>query len=315
MWAGAAQAQKNPRAEDPDADRFVAEGIELRAQGKDSEALRAFQSAEAIDPDSVRVQIHLATVYQALGNWLLADEYLSKALARQNHPYVNRHRRTLEDAKRVIDANIGRLEIEGEPAGAEVRLNGRLMGTLPLAEAIKTTVGSYQLEVRLEGHYPVQRPLVITGGSLVRESVHLEPLPSDFRAEGQGRLTASEMTDSIDDSGAPPWLTWTLAGAAGVAGAVTVGAVALREMHAGRWNDNTRCLEVERSRAEVCGGERDKANTAETVAIVSGVLAGVFATGAALNAFGVFASDAPPDEAGLRGCRVGFAGASCFGAF
>lgn len=314
MWTPAAQAQNASRAENPEADQFVAEGIELRAEGKDSEALRAFQRAEALDPNSVRVQIHLATVYQALGNWLLADEYLSKALARQNHPYVNRHRRTLEDAKRVIDSNIGRLEVEGEPAGAEVRLNGRLMGTLPLAQAIKTTVGSYQLEVRREGHYSSQRPIVITGGALVRESIHLESLPSDV-AGGEGRLTASGMPDGIDDPGARPWLTWTLAGAAGLAGAVTVGAIVLREMHAGRWNDNSRCLEVERTRAEVCGDERDKANTAETVAVVSGVLAVVFGAGAALNAFGVFESDAPPGEVGLRGCHLGITGASCFGAF
>jgi hypothetical protein len=313
IWTGAAHAQSARRPEE--ADQFVAEGIELRARGKDNEALRAFQRAEALDPDSVRVQIHLATVYQALGNWLLADEYLSKALARQNHPYVNRHRQTLEDAKRVIDANIGQLEIDGEPAGAEVRLNGRLVGTLPLARAIKATVGSYELEVRREGHYSAQRPIVIAGGALVRESIHLEPLPSDLRAEVQARSSTSGMADGIDDSRVRPWLTWTLAGAAGLAGTVTVGAIVLREVHAGRWNDNSRCLEIERTRAEVCGDERDKANTAETVAVVSGVLAGVFATGAALNAFGVFDSDEPPGEAGLRGCRLGFSGASCFGAF
>jgi hypothetical protein len=318
LLAAGARAQDAVHPENPEADKFVAEGIELRAQGKDNEALRAFQKAAAVDPDSVRVQIHLATVYQALGNWLLADEYLSMALARQNHPYVNRHRQTLEDAKRVIDANIGRLEVEGEPAGAEVRLNGRLVGTLPLAAPIKTTIGSYQLEVRRDGHYSVQRPIVITGGGLVRESIRLEPLPADTGVQSRGRgagAASPGMPDGVADSTGRPWLTWTLASAAGLAGATSVTAIVLREVHAGRWNDNSRCLEADRTRAQVCGDERDKANSAETVALVSGVLAGVFATSAALNAFGVFESDAPPSEAGLLGCSVGFAGASCFGAF
>jgi hypothetical protein len=313
---GEAKAQSSGRAENPEADKFVAEGIELRARGKDTEALRAFQKAAEIDPDSVRVQIHLATVYQALGNWLLADEYLSMALARQNHPYVNRHRQTLEDAKRVIDANIGRLEVEGEPAGAEVRLNGRLVGTLPLAAPIRSTVGSFMLEVRHEGHYTSQRPITITGGGLVRESVQLEPLPADaaFRGgAGSSGAAAGNITDV--DSGGSPWLTWTFIGAAGVAGATTVGALIFREVHAGRWNDNARCLEVDRTRAEVCGDERDKANTAETVVLVSGALTGAFALGAVLNALGVFESEAPPGELGLRGCNLGFAGASCFGTF
>ena len=47
---GEAQAQSSGRAENPEADKFVAEGIELRARGKDTEALRAFQKAAEIDP-------------------------------------------------------------------------------------------------------------------------------------------------------------------------------------------------------------------------------------------------------------------------
>jgi hypothetical protein len=311
LSAGA--AAQGFRAENPEADRFVTEGIELRAQGKDNDALRAFQRAAAIDPDSVRVQVHLATVYQALGNWLLADEYLSMALARQNHPYVNRHRQTLADAKRVIDSNIGRLEVDGEPAGAEVRLNGRLVGTLPLAAPIKTTIGSYQLEVRRDGHYSIQRPIVITGGGLARESIRLEPLPVGQVDRGASPPVGA-MPDGVDDGGGA-WLTWTLASAAGLAAATSIGAIVFREVHAARWNDNSRCLVGDRTRVEVCGDERDKANAAGTVALVSGVLAGVFATGAALNAFGVFESDAPPGQAGLHACRVGFSGASCFGTF
>lgn len=319
--AAVAHAQTSARAENPEADKFVAEGIELRARGKDNEALRAFQKASEIDPDSVRVQIHLATVHQALGNWLLADEYLSMALARQNHPYVNRHRQTLEDAKKVIEANIGRLELEGEPAGAEVRLNGRLVGTLPLAAPIRSTVGSYLLEVRRAGHYPVQRPIVITGGGLVREAIHLEPLPANDESGGRARETAQPaaapgpMPDGAEDSSGAPWLTWTLASAAGLAGATTVTAIVLREMYAGRWNDDQRCLVGERTRAEVCGDERDNAQTAGSIALIGGVLTGVFAAGATLNAFGVFEADTPPGEAGLRGCGLGWAGASCFGTF
>jgi hypothetical protein len=318
LLTAGAQAQSAGRAENPEADKFVARGIELRAQGKDNEALRAFQKAAEIDPDSVRVQIHLATVYQALGNWLLADDYLSMALARQNHPYVNRHRQTLEDAKRVIDSNIGRLEVEGEPVGAEVRLNGRLVGTLPLATPIRTTIGSYRFEVRRAGHYSVERPIVITGGGLVRETVRLEPLPDDERGTdgtaSYARGSAVSNGGAYDSPGSP-WLTWTFASAAGLAGATAVGAVVFREVHAGRWNDNSRCLDAERTRAEVCGDERDKAHAAESVALVSGVLAGVFATTAVLSAVGLFESDAPPGEAALRGCSVGFAGASCFGEF
>lgn len=311
-----ARAQSADSAEDPAADRFVAQGIELRAQGRDSEALRAFQKAAAIDPSSVRVQIHLATVHQALGNWLLADDYLTMALARQNHPYVNRHRPVLEDAKRVIDSNIGRLEVEGDPVGAEVYLNGRKLGTVPLTPA-RATIGSYTLEIRSAGHYPVRRPIVITGNGLVRESVHLQPMPADDRWRGGGDAGEQRRgTGGIEESGGgSTWLTWTFAGAAGVATAATVGALVFRERHAERWNDDARCLEGSRTRAEVCGEERDKANTAERVAWVGGATAGVFTLGALLSGFGAFGGQGATDEAGLHGCRLGLGEASCFGAF
>jgi len=314
-----ARAQDAP-AENPDADRFVARGIALRAEGKDGEALQAFQQAEALDPSSVRVQIHLATVYQALGNWLLADEYLSKALARQNHPYINRHRQVLEDAKRVIDSNIGRLEVDGDPPGAEVYLSGRALGTLPLAEPVRSTVGSYVLEVRSPGYYPSRRPISIVGGGLVRESVQLQPIPLDEPVHPTTSAGAADARfGGVEE--APPnrvWLTWTFAGAAIVAGTTAAGAVIFREVHAERWNDNTRCLESARTRAEVCGEERDQVETAETVAWVSGGLAALFLAGAAVNAFAFQpdpGSGSPSAGLELQGCGVGLAGASCFGRF
>jgi tetratricopeptide repeat protein len=305
-------------AENPEADKFVERGIQLRAEGKDAEALKAFEKAAEIDPESVRIQLHLATVHQALGDWLAADQYLSLALRRQNHPYVNRHRKALEDAQRVISANIGSLEVDGEPAGAEVRLNGRLVGTLPLSEPVRVVIGSYLLEVRLDRHYTAQRPIVITGGGLVRESFRLEPMPADDRG-APGASTpagaAASVTKINDEHPVRPGLTWTLAGASAVAGTTTVVAVILREVHAGRWNDNARCLRADQTREQVCGSEREAAETAGTVALAGGVLTGLFAAGALVNAFAFAPPEAPP-QVGLAGCTlVGLTGASCFGSF
>lgn len=315
--SGVAGAQDTDGGQNTEADELVSRGIAMRAQGNDAEALTLFEKAAEIEPASVRVQLHLATVHQALGHWLLADDYLTAALQHENHPYIHRHRQSLDDARRVIEANIGRFAVEGEPAGAEVRLNGRLVGTLPLTTPVRATVGSYTLDVRLRGHYPRQRPITITGGTLVRETVQLERLPEDrggvtgIGAE-QGTTTAA-VDARLDDAASRRWLTWTLVGASGVAAGTTLGALIFREVYAGRWNDDSRCLEVERTRAEVCGGDRDKANTAEAVAVVGGVLTGVFAVGALVNAFAFQAGE--PGQVGLQRCRIGWGGALCSGSF
>jgi tetratricopeptide (TPR) repeat protein len=83
------------RPENPEVEKLVSEAIALRAQGKDLAGLETLKKAAEIDPSSVRVQVHLANVYQALGQWLAADEYLRLAVAQANDPYVVRHRQLL----------------------------------------------------------------------------------------------------------------------------------------------------------------------------------------------------------------------------
>jgi hypothetical protein len=319
--APAAAQGASVRAESPEVEKLIAEAIALRGQGKDLEALEDLKKASELDPRSVRVQVHLSNVYQALGQWLPADQYLRMALAQPDHPYVQRHRQELDDARGVIEENIGSLDVEGEPAGAEVRLNGRVIGTLPLSAPVPVTVGAYTLEVKLEGHYPVRRPIAIAGHGFVRESVQLERLPSDElgtrRFPGSVAPVSASASPSSDeglDRGATrPWLTWTLAGLGAAAGLTTVGAIVYREQHARRWNDDS-CLAVGQTRAQLCGEERDKVETGDAVAITSGIAAGLFAAGAMINAF-VFTEPSRASQMGLQGCALGPTGASCFGAF
>ena len=317
----AAAQSASARAESPEVEKRITEAIALREQGKDLAALEELKRASELDPRSVRVQVHLSNVYQALGQWLPADQYLRMALAQPDHPYVQRHRQELDDARSVIEDNIGSLDVEGEPAGAEVRLNGRLIGTVPFPAPLPVTVGSYTLEVKMEGHYPVRRPIAIAGRGFVRESVQLERLANDelgtrsFPASVGPVVpsTGASSGEALDRSSTRPWLTWTLAGLGAAAGLTAVGAIVYREAHARRWNDDS-CLAVGQTREQLCGEEREKVETGDAVAITSGIAAGLFAAGAMINAF-VFTEPARASQAGLQGCALGPAGASCFGAF
>jgi hypothetical protein len=319
-----AAAQSAPlRAESPEVEKLITEAIRLREQGKDLDALEDLKKASELDPGSVRVQVHLSNVYQALGQWLSADQYLRLALAQSDQPYVQRHRQELDDARGVIEDNIGTLDVEGEPAGAEVTLNGRLIGSLPLPAPVPVTVGTYTLEVKMDGHYAVRRPIAIAGHAFVRESVRLERLPTDELGTrsfpiGIGPVSTSAAPSSapseqLDRSSTRPWLTWTLAGLGAAAGLTTVGAIVYREAHAKRWNDES-CLAVGQTREQLCGDELVKVETAYAIAISSGIAAGLFAAGALVNAL-VFTEPSRASQAGLQGCALGLAGASCFGAF
>lgn len=299
----------------PEVERLVAGAIRLRAEGKDREALAVLRQAAQLDPRSLRVQVHLANVYQALGEWLLADEHLRQALASSEHPYVQRHRQALAEARSVIDDHLGKLEVMGEPAGAEVRLNGRAIGTLPVSEPVPVTVGSYTLEVRMPGHYTVSRPLAIAARDHVRESIRLEPRPQEETGL-PGPAGRALMTSAVDQErpAERSWLTWTLAGLSAAAAATTLGAVIYREEHARRWNDDGRCVGTERTRAQLCGSERDKVEAGDAWALGAGVATGVFAAAALLNVY-VFVDETEGERAGVQGCGLGPRGASCFGSF
>lgn len=290
------------QASEDDAATLVDRGIALRRSGEDAQALPLFQRAEQLDPASVRIQVHLAATYQALGEWEEADRHLTAALRDPSDPYVQRHQAVLATAKRAIDAHLGSLLLSGGPRGSEVRLNGRLLGTLPLRQTVRVQAGIYTLDARLPGHYPVTRSVALAGGEVARESIELTPLS-----------TVAESRPAPAPSGGSHWLSWTFGGLAVGAGAFTAAAWVIRERHADTWNDDSQCLAPGRTREQVCGGERGDGRRAETWMWVGAASTGALAV-ASVTALWLNGSPSEAPEAALS-CGVGLGELSCSGRF
>ncbi len=315
----------------PAAEKLVQQSIGLRRGGRDREALQQLEKAESLAPSSLRIVVHLANTHQALGNWLEAAEYLERALQSEKDEYVARHQKTLEKAFEVVSRRIGRVEIGGAPAGAEVRLSGRLIGTLPMAEPARATVGDYTLEVSHPGYYPASRPLSVRPQGLVRESVDLREVPAGTDPSAEGAAAGAESARpgrgdvGVEQAAASDsWLPWGLGVASGVAAATGLSAWVIREQHAERYNDDTRCYNVVgQTRDELCGSEREAAGTAQTVAVVSGVTAVLMAAGAVFVGVGGGSAPAaaaagkprPPLAFGNLACDVLVEGVRCSGSF
>jgi tetratricopeptide repeat protein/PEGA domain-containing protein len=304
---------------DSEADSLIERGIALRRGGEDAQALPLFQQAEKLDPSSTRVKVHLAATYQALGQWEEADRYLAAALEDPSDPYIQKHQATLASARRTVDGHIGQLELTGGPRGAEIRLNGRLIGTLPLDETLRVEAGIYTLEARLPGHYTVTRSVALAGGALVRESLELEPRTGrDERAA----LKSSADRESAGDAPAPAprveegptnWWAWTFGGLAVAGGVVTAAAWVTREKHADRWNDDDQCLGPNQSRKSLCGTELDSGQRAETWMWIGGGAAAAF-TAAAIGSLWLEPGHEAPTEAGVS-CGIGIGSLECAGRF
>jgi tetratricopeptide (TPR) repeat protein len=307
-----AQTPEAAPAEHADVERLLKEAVELRRAGKDAEALQLVERARVQSPSS-RVRAHLAAAHQALGHWLEAEQLLKELLQMSDDAYVESRAATLKRSYDFVQRHLGRIDVVGQPAQAEVLLSGRRIGVLPLPEPASVEVGSYVLEVQMAGYHPVIRPVSIGAGGFLREAVQLVPAAASPIVARDVSPGLSSSAGPAEVAAGPSWITWTLAGL-GTA-AATTGAVAWwrRERHVSRWNSSA-CLAPQLQRGDVCPSERDAALRAEQVAIASGVAAGALLGGAVVSFFLERPSSTTAELSSVR-CGVGWASAGCHGSF
>lgn len=304
---GVAHAAEDDQSVSTEASGLIDRGIALRRAGDDEGALPFFRQAEKLEPDSTRVLVHLAATYQALGQWEQADRYLTRALRDPSDPYVQKHQATLAAARRTVDGHIARLRLSGGPPGTQVRLNGKLLGTLPMSETLRLEAGIYTLEASLPGHYPVTRSVALAGGTLAQESVELA------QRDGKREIASVPAEPGPEVSSGTNWLAWTFGGLAVGAAAGTVYAWVKREQHAEAWNDNDECLSPTQTRGQLCGAELDAGEQAETWMYIGGAATAAF-TAAAIGSIWLGAPDEPGADIALS-CGVGLAALHCAGRF
>jgi len=176
-----------------DVDAIVSQGIALRRQGQDTEALAEFQKALRIQ-DKPRVRAQAALAEQALGLWEPAEQDLLTALSHPDDPWIKRNRVTLSGALTAIQSHLGSFEPWGTPAGAAVLVNAKPVGTLPLARPVRVSGNSVLLTVRAEGYLELQQSIRVSAGGVVREHVELIPAPPE--AATPRRLNAVPATET-----------------------------------------------------------------------------------------------------------------------
>lgn len=160
-----------------DADAAISRGIQLRRQGDDAAALEEFQRAKKLAP-SPRATAQVGLALQALGRWAEAEGELEDAMGNTQDSWISSHRTTLGSALGTVKDHVGSVEVLGSPPGAEVVVEQRRAGVLPLSKPVRATAGTVSLEVHAVGYLPVTRNVSVTPGTLSRETVRLTPDPA-----------------------------------------------------------------------------------------------------------------------------------------
>jgi hypothetical protein len=237
------------------AEALIRHGVDLRRQGKDQEALDEFRKAYA-QAKSPRALAQVGLAEQALGRWVSAEADLEQAVANKSDPWIRKNASALNAALEGIRRHLGSLDVIGA-ADAELRIDGRAVGTLPLAKPMRLPIGNLTIELRKEGFYAGTRPISIIAAQLTRETIELQPVPPpaaistarDRKNLSQGEAISpgdsagdhpSPMRDAAVERGAGGadsdtrhvgWhrgLAWTTAAGAVLGAAVGVGALVLR---------------------------------------------------------------------------------------
>lgn len=176
---------------------LLQEGLELRRQQRDAEALQRFMDAYNLS-QSAQALAQVALAEQALGNFVEAEVHLQQALATQD-PWINPRRPALQEALGQISAQLGTIEITGGVAGAQVFVNGVDRGTFPQAARIRARAGSAVIEIRANGYAAVQRTVMIMAGGIARESIQL--VASGVQVQGQGGVYVQPAPQPIYSGG------------------------------------------------------------------------------------------------------------------
>ena len=280
-WAG-------PQEE---ADELARQGIDLRRRGDDSRALPLFEKAHRLAP-TARSAVQLGTVEQALGRWADAEEHLAQGLRSPTDPWIKKNRAVIDESMRTVKTHIGSLEVTGAPAGAEVLVNGRKVGQLPLGGGVRVNAGDVDVELNAPGHLRGFRTVKVNAGDFQTVVIRLQevehPLPAPPPPPPPAAPSAL-------------WQRWAAIGAFGgaavAAGVGTYGVV--------RFNDrvgefNPKCDEgpngaldgVTHEPTAACNQLQSEYKSARTLAIVGYSVAGALAaTGVILL---VTAPDSPP---------------------
>ncbi|MBK6534399.1 MAG: hypothetical protein IPF99_33995 [Deltaproteobacteria bacterium] len=108
-------------AQSPEVNALVHQGVELRRERRDREALEVFLRAWEVS-HAPRVMAQIGFAELALGRWVDAEAHLVEAHSAATDPWITEHRELLEEAMREVGRHMGSLDVRGNVAGAEVRV-------------------------------------------------------------------------------------------------------------------------------------------------------------------------------------------------
>jgi hypothetical protein len=229
-FALAAPAAAGQAADPSDAEALIKSGVELRKQGKESEALDRFRQAYQLEP-TPRAAGQIGLAAKSLRRYVEAERYLAEALEASDDGWVRQNRQALELARELVGKQLASLLVRSDPPVAELLVNGSVIAELPLDRPVRVPAGAAVLEVRASGRGPWEKETTLAAGTITELSVTLpvleaQPRPAQAKAAAPAPDVRPEPSET--PSSRRTWMFVSAGvGLAGVAAGSWAGLVAL----------------------------------------------------------------------------------------
>lgn len=215
-------------------------GVKLYAEGDFAPALAQFERAHALKPH-FRALYNIAQCHFELRDYVQARAALRRYLAEGGAAVLEPERRArLEMDLADMGRRIAQLAIHSNARGAVVYVDGRKIGTTPLAQAVEVSEGQRSVSVESSAQGTKQRSLLLVGGERQTISVNFElNAPQPVARSGFEAIPAPRPPSSSAPGLSPGfWLAGAgavlLAGGAGATGYLALRAQDERREHLNR---------------------------------------------------------------------------------
>jgi len=295
-------ASRPADAGDDAATDLLREGLKLRREHRNEEAIDAFTRAYALAPSPIALA-QIALAEQAAGRWLDAERDLAAATHDPTDPWVARHKGALDDAAQTIAQHLAWLTVRSPTTAASATLDGK---AIAMGVEIRVLAGAAELVVSADGYASATRTWTIEPASRHTIDIALAPAtdrpspeadPPATRRESDAPRSPRALFAPSAGSTRPPIATWTLLGA----GAVGIGLSAyfgIRVLHDKSGIDDA-CVGRPRCDPAATGLYSD----AQTSATLSTIAGGV-GLAAVTSAVVFWAVDRGRSRGATRGLRV-----------
>ena len=146
-------------------------GDDALVNGRHAEALAAYKESYGARPDAA-VLYNIGRAHQALGDYPAALEAL-ESFESTAPADVRARVPGLPTLLAAVRKRASMIAVSSDVAGAEVKLDERVLGTTPLAAPVRVNAGTAVLVVAKDGYFPFSRAVTLPPGGVLAFDVAL----------------------------------------------------------------------------------------------------------------------------------------------